>query len=433
MTNSPLSILIVSYVFPPYPGIGGRRWTKFAKYFRKQGAPVQVLCARNPLPQQSVWLKDTQGVPVHYFDSTYPQSMLTPPHSVKGKVGYRFQLARRKMQVKGNYYDRAGTDKEVVLQKASELISKTQVTHVIVTGAPFHLLHHCLSLKKKFPNLTLIADIRDPWTSDKTISSFISLDSDRQGEEIRMEEEVARGYDRIYTVAEDLTQEFNLKSKANQTRTLVNGFDTEDALRQSEPAASTRGKINLVFAGTLYNNTDHLVRGLIAGLQRYESLPQSEKEQIILNLAGDIPDKYLTQFNELRGKKYVDVVVHGRLSLDDTQLLISSADYCLLLVARGYEFSFSTKFLEYVMNGKQLLVFSGEGALTNYVSRNGIGKVFNPSHIDKELSEYLCGDAQHRSKSYPTESVKEFDLHSITQELLQDLRTLKPLANTLQP
>ena len=55
------NILLVCFSFPPFPGIGGRRWAKFAKYLSKQNVNVHVLAAKNEPGTISEWDHDVKS------------------------------------------------------------------------------------------------------------------------------------------------------------------------------------------------------------------------------------------------------------------------------------------------------------------------------------------------------------------------------------
>ena len=104
------NILLLSYVFPPYPGIGGRRWAKFAKYLSRKGYTVHVICAKNPFSDISLWMKDVQNDPniiVYPISPEYPSILLRKPVSVVEKIMYRFNDLRIRLAAKGNPYERA--------------------------------------------------------------------------------------------------------------------------------------------------------------------------------------------------------------------------------------------------------------------------------------------------------------------------------------
>ena len=53
-------VLIVSYVFPPKSGIGGRRWAKFSKYLNRMDIDLKVLTFQKKNDSNfSNWSKDT--------------------------------------------------------------------------------------------------------------------------------------------------------------------------------------------------------------------------------------------------------------------------------------------------------------------------------------------------------------------------------------
>ena len=41
--NNLKHVLLISYSYPPYPGIGGRRWAKFSKYLSRLGFVIHVI------------------------------------------------------------------------------------------------------------------------------------------------------------------------------------------------------------------------------------------------------------------------------------------------------------------------------------------------------------------------------------------------------
>ena len=77
-------VLIISYTFPPTPGIGGRRWAKFAKYFALKGYRVQVICATNPFSDTSIWDRDTlsENIIKVFVPHKYPGSLLGVPQTI---------------------------------------------------------------------------------------------------------------------------------------------------------------------------------------------------------------------------------------------------------------------------------------------------------------------------------------------------------------
>src|SRR6185312_8702248 len=61
MASGNPSVLIICTAFPPFPGIGGRRWAKFAKYFAKNGVNCHVINAVNYSKNVSLWNKDVES------------------------------------------------------------------------------------------------------------------------------------------------------------------------------------------------------------------------------------------------------------------------------------------------------------------------------------------------------------------------------------
>ena len=77
-------VLIVCYSFPPYPGIGGRRWAKFAKYLYRNGYNVNVISSKNKADENSQWKTDIEEYSnnIDYIESNYPFYLGINPKSI---------------------------------------------------------------------------------------------------------------------------------------------------------------------------------------------------------------------------------------------------------------------------------------------------------------------------------------------------------------
>ena len=53
-------ILIITFTFPPKPGIGGRRWAKFAKYLHQKKVSFDILTFEKKSSEKSKWCDDVE-------------------------------------------------------------------------------------------------------------------------------------------------------------------------------------------------------------------------------------------------------------------------------------------------------------------------------------------------------------------------------------
>jgi hypothetical protein len=159
------SVLLVCHGFPPNPGIGGRRWAKFAKYLVRKGFFVHVIACENESGNISTWQSDVAipEITNYVLPVKYPKSLLNIPHGIIDKIKYRLSKAFYKITQPRRIYDKTFLWEEQFLRKAEEIIFKNNIKNVIVTGAPFYLMYYAAKLKIKYPDLNYIADYRDPW------------------------------------------------------------------------------------------------------------------------------------------------------------------------------------------------------------------------------------------------------------------------------
>jgi glycosyltransferase involved in cell wall biosynthesis len=394
-------ILIICYSFPPYPGIGGRRWAKFAKYLVRRGYDVSVIASENPYEGKvSEWNKDVQGIALTQLPLNFPKALITFPGGILGKIKYRLALMKVKNGSKGNYYDRALFWKKTLLKAASELIDAKGIKNVIVSGAPFHLVHHAAQLKRLYPDLHFIADFRDLWVTDESLSALSSMDEARRHAEKQMEREACKTADLITCVSEEMAIYFDKVAEAKKSKVLPNGFDTDDFEGLGEKKKSE--KIRFVFTGNLYNNLDAVFKPFCEALQKMKT----EDPEAYNKLRFDFYGTSSTDQKEMVASKQLDnIAFHPPIPLRKTLEEINNADYCLLFLNEVYAFSLSTKFCEYLALKKSIALFSKSGKASEFITGNGLGTWIRPEHTYNDLIRLI---KKHHEGKTDTVS-KEFD------------------------
>lgn len=421
-----LDIILVCYNFPPFPGIGGRRWAKFAKYLVRKGYRVHVISAR-PYPgdSPSPWTAEVDAEPNiirHYLPPRYPQVLMRPPRHIFDKVMYKVWSKLLPLLVKGDYLDRAGRWGKPVRAKIKELAKAHNITNVLVTGKPFHLVRHVALIKKELPHLHVIGDVRDPWTTCNDDWSFGKLSPARQEQEREIEREAARNLDVLISVYPENIRVLKPQLPEGTTEFvhISNGFDREDyeKLPSAAPPPADN-KIRFVYAGTLYSKLDHVLLPFFDSLERLKTERAELYQRLVFDFYGNIPQHYAAIARE-RG---LDVVqFHGRISLDRVFRELKNADFCPLFIVRNYEFSYSTKYYECLSQGKKIVAFSAPGEMPEFVEANHIGYKVYPEtfHSDfvRALEAYGTED-YHRAPSIDIEKYNVAQLTNSVEALLK--------------
>ena len=374
-------VLIISYTFPPFPGIGGRRWVKFAKYLSKTGNHINVIACQNAFKVKSEWEKDAKEIMVQFLPLKYPKALITFPQHIWGKFLYKLGRFWVMLRTGGNYYDKTLFWKAKILQCASKCIIQNNIKNVIVTGAPFHLMHHVSELKTLFPQIKLVLDFRDFWTDDKSLGSLISLSEKRINKEKIMEHETLQKADCVFTVSDYMTQIIQKRCDTKKCFTLLNGFDPED-YSDIEEIPKTSGIINFIFTGNLYNNIENIFTPFCMALKKLKE----EKRDIYSILRFHFYGSSSRESRVLVSSLNLEIITFSEtIPLKKTLSLIKQSDYCMLFLNNTYSFSLSTKFCEYLGLNKSIVLFAEEGYASDYIKRNNLGCWINPKNSYSDI------------------------------------------------
>lgn len=417
-------ILIISYIFPPYPGIGGRRWTKFAKYFTKAGLEVHVICAKNVSESQSVWLDDVvydANIHIHEVDSFFPKILTRNPEYPGGKILYRLWRSFSAWFSKGYIYDRAMFSEMKFVAEAERVINEFNIDKVIVTGAPFRLIHAITKAGRNWPGVDITADFRDPWTWEPT-GDYQKLSKDRLNFEQQMESYVMQHADRITVPSLSMKQYLDVVYQEYKSKVMVlpHAWDEEE-ISCDEKQNLTQKK--LILFGTLYPAIENYIRKVARELVR-------ENGNITLDIFSDS-----TTYQDIFREEGAGHLVNYFPMLPSRQLYRRMKQYIAALIINNESDKdhVSTKFIELAASCTPVIYVAADGYAAEFVKYYQTGWHFTEENIEGSFSELLKSNFKVADTKL---DVKNLSFDVVTKKFLKAAYQIEPEAineNQLTP
>lgn len=211
-------VLLISYYWPPAGGIVIRRAMTLAKYLPLHGFEPIVICAGGETPWMNLdTFVEIPDVRVHRIDAGDLNILFGPektPLSVRIRTAIR---ATFRSDYMANWADRAQAE-------AEKIIAGEDIDIVIITSPPFSLQGIGTALKKKFPNIKYVADLRDLFYSFRRGNPLLAL---RRMLAIARAKAHLRNADLIVKIWPEF--EDHLVKSGFETETVLLGFDCEIA------------------------------------------------------------------------------------------------------------------------------------------------------------------------------------------------------------
>jgi glycosyltransferase involved in cell wall biosynthesis len=411
-------ILILNYAFPPNPGVGGRRWAKFCKYLHKSNIDFIVVCKKpNPKLEQSIWTKDVETFKdkIKYVDFGYPTILESNKFSFFDKIAYRIALIKVKLFSKGNYYDRSCLSETKTKELIKEIIIKEKITSLVVSIAPFGFARIVGDLKKDFQNVKFVVDYRDPWIDNETSYGLNTMNPKRQKFEKESEKFVVSNFDSIVSVSSVMTEKLKERYpqvKSDKFFTILNGFDTDDVLDVA--SLNKSNKLKLVFIGTFYEKAKQHIEILKIQLQKIKETDLDFYSNISIDFFGAIPF-------DVKGFENV-ITFHKAISINEISEKLSLADAGMLFLSDDINYSFSTKFCEYIAHKLPIIVFSKSGKTGEFLEFNKIGVEINEKSIDSKLISSLKELNKYKQNLITFDS-SNFNVKNLTESFLKIIET----------
>lgn len=416
-------ILIVSYTFPPYKGIGGRRWMKFAKALALRGHPVHVLHSRGPEALKgSLWTEDlsTPGLHLHALPQRYPTVLFKRPLTrFTEKLGYHFHSRLLPLLTRGNWLDKTVFWRQPFLAKAGALIRTHGIEQVIITGAPFRLCAYGVELKERHA-IRLTCDLRDPWTWHHGYGSG-SLSPARQAHEQELEERMMHGADHITSPHPSVVEHLQTRypDLGGKVHLLPHAIDPDELGAPLPPRQD--GDFRLIYAGSLYGAEEaeayfaQLIAAFEALRDRYPE--QYARTTLDLHITGHGVDAYrsLVKAHGLEERIRFQVPLPPRRIAER----IATSDAVLTFIPSFNKDLLGTKFNETFYLRRPVIHVGAAGVVSRYIETHRLGTSIPVEALATELPRIIRGE---RSIAIdPTHDLSPHLLANITERFVREV------------
>jgi glycosyltransferase involved in cell wall biosynthesis len=428
-------LLLLCHAFPPVPGIGGRRWAKFARELARRGHPVHVVRA-TPDPQvpPSLWSADAEqaGITAYPLPVRYPQVLRRiPVTGLVDKLRYHAWMKLLPRLTPGNWFDPACLSRNDVLAVAEKLLREQDIRLLVATGAPFSLLGYAAELKERRPELRFIADLRDAWTWAPHYGGA-SLGPERLRREQALEARVIRVADKVITPHPHVVEHLRATYPEHPDRfvCIPNAIDPEEL---GEPATSANdGRFRLVYAGSLYGAQEAEVYfgEVIKAFQRLrETHPEKfALAQFDLWITGHDTRPY--QERVLRAGLQERIRFHAPQPAREIFRQITSADLVLIFIPAVNKDILGTKFAEVFHARRPILHVGAPGLVGDTITDRRLGASLRVEEVVSELPRIMAGER--RIGVDPGADHGEWLLPGITDRLISEVLQ-RPRTATAHP
>lgn len=423
-------VLIITYYWPPSGGSGVQRWLKFSKFLPEFGWQPVVYTPENPdfeirdeslasdIPPQCEVVQTKIWEPYQWYRLLNRKSAANANFGMVSESSRKGLMARLSLWIRGNVFV---PDPRVFWVRPSfrflrRYLNDNPVDVIVTTGPPhsMHLIGY--RLKKYFPKVVWLADMRDPWSTFDVHNSFLS---DRaKSKNARLERMVLETADKVILVSPSLAEEFQAFDR--QKKVLIhNGFD-EDDFKNLPPVPRPDGFFRIYHSGLLNYLRNPI--GLWEALSELcQELPHFG-HKLRIELIGTVDPKIRMQLEE---NPFLKNQVRIRNWMAHEELLVEnqSANVFFLSVnqSRNAKAQLTGKFYEYLAYGKPIIAICPPDAdIVDILKETGAGEAFDAGDtpgIKKAILNLFERFEQNPTPFRNHESIAAYSRKELTRKL----------------
>lgn len=293
-----------------------------------------------------------------------------------------------------------------MLRKAKEVIIKNQIRHVICSGGPFGVMYHITKLRKWFPDIFILNDLRDPWTWGPNWG-FPDLPPKRMAYELSLEARAIEQSDLFSVPSHDMCDYLkkhypDLKDKIIH---IPHFFDPAEAICLPKTKSD---KIRLIMYGNIYHNIQPYIDALASLMHQY-------KDHILLDIYTDKQHHKKTFLKyQADNVRFLDQV--------DAEVLFSkfeNYDYVFLFNPSYNINNISTKFFEIISTKTPIILFCEKGNGSDFIVNNRLGLHADFHNVGELFGSLAAGTLDFSYNS--NYNIDDFSLSNITDRISEIL------------
>ncbi|HKK42909.1 MAG TPA: glycosyltransferase family 4 protein [Bacteroidales bacterium] len=413
-------VLIITYYWPPSGGAGVQRWLKFSRYLPEFGWEPVIMTvdpqyAAYPVTDNSL-VNDIPGslrvitTPATDYFSIYKKDRSRIPaagfansaeNSLKNKI-LRF--------IRGNFFipdPRKGWN-SYAFRKACSLLEEENIEHVITTSPPHSTQLIGLKLKKRYPSVKWIADLRDPWTDIYYYSQFYHTTIARYIDSW-YERKTLLNADRIITVGESLKESFCARAGGieEKTNVVTNGYDESDFKNVRYSPCS---EFTISYTGTL--SDAYPVQSFLDATAMFISKGKTLKIRFI----GTVSPKQTGLIEKTLPENVTSFIPY--VDHDSVIKYMMESDVLLLIIPdhKSNRSIITGKLFEYIASGKPVICLGPvDGDASVILRKSGKGKTFGYS--DSEGTARFLEDISNKTYAVSESSPLTFSRRMLSEKL----------------
>lgn len=249
-------LLILAYDFPPYVSVGGLRPYSWHQYLKEFGVEPIVVTrqwgneygdARDYIaPSKSDQVENEVTEFGTIIRSPYKPNMANKLYLKYGENKYSIirKMLSAFYKLKAFYHYK--NEKSSIYFAAKNYLKNTKVDAILATGEPFVLFSYAHHLSKSF-DIPWIADYRDPWSQEKTRSTFLFTYLFP-----KIEKRLLKNVTVAITVSEFLRKKISPLLPPVPFHILINGYNPE-SISMISSIDQKSDVLRIAFAGTIYD------------------------------------------------------------------------------------------------------------------------------------------------------------------------------------